>query len=120
MVNYVNLVSTILFFPAYRRPSGRSPEDGVTDDDDDDDSHATSTIDPRSGSITERSNSSKNDKSQILYLITSSPKKSENEMPGQWLGRGRTAAHSSSMYIPIPRAIHSNAIFTACYDVTFK
>lgn len=86
----------ILFTPAYRAPSGRSAEDAVTGDDSNGE-QAASTIDPRAGSITERSTISKNDKSsQILYLITSSPKKSENEMPGQWLGRGRTAAHSTS------------------------
>ncbi|XP_053084970.1 kremen protein 1 isoform X1 [Pangasianodon hypophthalmus] len=84
-----------MIYEAYRGPSGRSAEDGVISDDDDGE-EATSTIDPHSGSITERTNTSKSDKSsQILYLITSSPKKSENEMPGQWLGRGRTAAHST-------------------------
>lgn len=93
----VNLVNTIPYFPAYRRPSGRSPENGAAGDDDGEE--ATSTVEPHSGSITERSNASKNDRSsQILYPITSSPKESENEMPGQWLGRGRTAAHSTSMY----------------------
>lgn len=93
----LNLVNTILFIPAYRGPSSRSSEDDVIGDDNDG-VEATSTIDPRSGSMTERSNTSKNgNPSQILYLITSSPK-SEKEMPGQWLGRGRTAAHSTSMY----------------------
>lgn len=94
----VYFLNVTLFVPAYRGPSGRFPEDGVNGDDDGGE-EATSTIDPRYSSITERSNTSKSDKSsQILYLITSSPKKSENEMPGQWLGRGRTAAHSTSMY----------------------
>ncbi|KAK3514797.1 hypothetical protein QTP70_032197 [Hemibagrus guttatus] len=80
---------------AYRALSGRSAGDAVTGDVNDG-KQATSTTDPGSGSVTERSNTSKNDKSShILYLITSSPKKSENEMPGQWLGRGRTAAHNT-------------------------
>ncbi|KAM9446232.1 kremen protein 1 [Clarias gariepinus] len=84
-----------MLYQAYRQPSGRSAEDTVVSDDGDSE-EATSTIEPRPGSSTERSNTSKNDKSsQILYLITSSPKKSENEMPGQWLGRDRTAAHST-------------------------
>ncbi|KAF7687210.1 kremen protein 1 isoform X1 [Silurus meridionalis] len=81
-----------MVYQAYRGQSGRSAESSV----DDDIQETTSTVDPQFGSVTERSNTSKTDKSsQILYLITSSPKKSENEMPGQWLGRGRTAAHNT-------------------------
>ncbi|KAK3538860.1 hypothetical protein QTP86_018780, partial [Hemibagrus guttatus] len=84
-----------MIYQAYRALSGRSAGDAVTGDVNDG-KQATSTTDPGSGSVTERSNTSKNDKSShILYLITSSPKKSENEMPGQWLGRGRTAAHNT-------------------------
>ncbi|XP_062874351.1 kremen protein 1 [Trichomycterus rosablanca] len=84
-----------MIYQAYRRQSGRAPGDGGSDPGDDDD-EAASTTEPRSGGVTESSNTSKDDKSsQILYLITSSPKDSEHEMPGQWLGRGRTAAHST-------------------------
>ncbi|XP_077456968.1 kremen protein 1 isoform X1 [Stigmatopora argus] len=33
--------------------------------------------------------------SQILYVITSSPSKSDHNMPGQWAGPGQTTGHST-------------------------
>ncbi|KAF4074202.1 hypothetical protein AMELA_G00236840 [Ameiurus melas] len=84
-----------MIYQAYRGSSSRSAEHGFISDDGDSE-EVTSTVDPRSGGITERSNTGKNNKSsQILYLITSSPKKTNKEMPGQWLGRDRTAAHNT-------------------------
>lgn len=112
LVVRVNLANAALFVPAYRGSSSRSAEHGFISDDDDSE-EATSTVDPRSGSVTERSNTSKNNKSsQILYLITSSPKKSDKEMPGQWLGRGRTAAHNTSMYtLILGQPCHYHSVF---------
>ncbi|KAI4878110.1 hypothetical protein NFI96_019708, partial [Prochilodus magdalenae] len=62
--------------------------------DGDGDDVATSTVEPWPSSTTEKTNSSQDKSSQILVL-TSSPGKERNELPGQWLGRGRTPDHST-------------------------
>lgn len=71
------------------------------EEEEDNEEEDTSTVEPNSaggGGVTERSNTSGDGKSsQILYVITSSPGKPERSMPGQWLGPGRTAGHSTSM-----------------------
>ncbi|XP_030647593.1 kremen protein 1 [Chanos chanos] len=84
-----------VLYQALRGQSNRPVEDEGKDEDREDDED-TSTAEPRSGSTTEKSNTSQNGKSsQILYVITSSPGKPDNGMPGQWLGSSRTAGHST-------------------------
>lgn len=70
------------------------------EEEEDNEEEDTSTVEPNSaggsGGVTEKSNASGDGKSsQILYVITSSPGKPERNMPGQWLGPGRTAGHST-------------------------
>uniref|UniRef100_A0AAY4C9R9 Kringle-containing protein marking the eye and the nose n=1 Tax=Denticeps clupeoides TaxID=299321 RepID=A0AAY4C9R9_9TELE len=52
----------------------------------------TSTVDPHLGGITDKS---RGKGSGILYVITSSPKKSKQYLPGQWLGPSWTVGHNT-------------------------
>ncbi|XP_024908439.1 kremen protein 1-like [Cynoglossus semilaevis] len=83
-----------LLYQALRSQDTRTLEAEGEDDDEGED--VSSTAGPRlAGGVTERSNSTSNGRSQILYVITSSPGKPEHSMPGQRAGRGETNGHSA-------------------------
>ncbi|KAL7840044.1 hypothetical protein SRHO_G00267020 [Serrasalmus rhombeus] len=77
-----------LIYQAFRVQDSRAAED-------EDDDEAASTVEPWSSSTTEKTNSTQNEKTSQILVITSSPGKVQNDMPGQWLGRGRTPGHST-------------------------
>lgn len=81
-----------LLFPALKSQEAEGDDEDETED-------VSSTAGPQlAGGVTERSNSTSNDRSsQILYVITSSPGKPEHNMPGQWAGHGETTGHNASM-----------------------
>lgn len=86
-----------LFSPALKsQDAGTTEAEGAVLDERED---ISSTAGPQlADGVTERSNSTSNRRSsQILYVITSSPGKAEQNMPGQWAGRGETTGHNSSM-----------------------
>ncbi|XP_037387865.1 kremen protein 1 isoform X1 [Pygocentrus nattereri] len=77
-----------LIYQAFRVQDSRAAED-------EDDDEAASTVEPWSSSTTEKTNSTQNEKTSQILVITSSPGKVQNDMPGQWLGHGRTPGHST-------------------------
>lgn len=93
------LLSPLYCLSALKGQNHKSVEE-EEEEEEDIEEEDTSTVEPNSagGGVTEKSNTSGDGKSsQILYVITSSPGKPERNMPGQWLGPGRTAGHSTSM-----------------------
>ncbi|XP_007234226.3 kremen protein 1 isoform X1 [Astyanax mexicanus] len=78
-----------MIYQAFRLQDSRPVEE------DSDYEEANSTVEPPPGTTTEKSNASHNEKSSQILVITSSPGKPDTDMPGQWLGRGRTTGHST-------------------------
>lgn len=102
--------------PALRSQDTRTMEAEGEDEGEGED--VSSTAGPKlAGGVTERSNSTSNDRSSgILYVITSSPGKPEHNMPGQWAGHGETTGHSASMLTPMIHCTHCTSLYL-CRDV---